>query len=868
MNSTKSQKPPRLAERIFNWYCDDPLQEEIAGDLEERFLDHCEKHGLRQAKRKYWLNVFKFIRWHTLKRRNSKRYTQNNLAMVKNNFKVAFRSAKRHKVYSIINLSGLAVGLTSFILIVLYVQHQLSFDQFHEQKDKIYRVTNGEDAITPNIVGPFLKRNFEEEIRHSVRVIELGGQILKIDNQSFTTHTYFADPAFFDVFTFPLVRGNKESILSKPKTLVITQKAAMKYYGTEDVIGKTLIRDGEQYAIAGVVIDPPANSLMQFEFLFPFKAVRWAQRETWSNWSFQTFLRLEDGVDALAFEQKVGERVNVELDMPTESEESGTYLQSLNDIYLQKRFKLNYELGRVGDIQYVYIFSVVAFLILLIACINYVNLATSRSLERAKEVGIRKVVGAHRGQLIGQFLGESFLFVFLSLIISIAFSNWLVPYFNVLAGEELSVAPLFKAEFLLLLGGLGLIITFLAGIYPALVLSMFKPVTVLKGKFTHSGAGNRLRKFLVIIQFAISAFLVVATLVVKKQLNFIQDKNIGLDKEEVIFFTLDGDFKKNYESFKNTLLTNPNIKSVSMASNVPVSVGSAHGIQTGPTEDDYELIYFLSADKEFMELMGMELLSGLSLMERAVPFNQSDSAGLNPTFIINETAAKLFNWSAEDAVGQNVTIGGYEGPVQGVVKDFHFKSMQQGIEPFVILYNPKQSYTGYVKLEAGEMAETLQFIESNLVVAAPDLPFDYQFMDDYYARMYKFESRLSNVFLTFASIAIFIACLGMFGLISFIALNRAKEMGIRKVLGASFKSILILLSTDFLRLIAIALLVGLPAAYFFMGDWLSDYVYRVNIGADVALMTVAFAVSITLLTIAYQAVRTAMVNPSKVLRSE
>ncbi|OEK01533.1 hypothetical protein BFP97_08355 [Roseivirga sp. 4D4] len=868
MSKTQDKKPPRLAERIFHWYCDDPLQEEIAGDLEERFLDHCEKYGLAQAKKKYWLNVLKFIRWHTLKRRNSKRYSQNNLAMVKNNFKVAFRSAKKHKAYSIINLSGLAVGLTSFILIVLYVQHQLSFDQFHEQKDKIFRVTNGEDAITPNIVGPFLKRNFEEEVRHSVRVIELGGQIMKIDNQPFTTNAYFADTAFFDVFTFPLLQGNEEGILSKPKTLVITQKAAMKYYGTQDVVGKTLIREGEQYAIAGVVLDPPANSMMQFDFLIPFKELRWAQRETWSNWSFQTFLRLEDNVDPIAFEQKVEEKVNVELDMPTESEDSGTYLQSLNDIYLQKRFKLNYELGRVGDIQYVYIFSVVAFLILLIACINYVNLATSRSLERAKEVGIRKVVGEHRRQLIGQFLGESFLFVFLSLAISIAFSYWLLPYFNDLAGERLNTVYLFKSEFLLFLCGLGLIITFLAGIYPALVLSMFKPVTVLKGKFTHSGSGNRLRKFLVIVQFAISAFLVVATLVVKKQLNFIQDKNIGLDKEQVIFFTADGDLKKNYESFKNTLMTNPNIKSVSMASNVPVSVGSAHGIQTGPTEDDYELIYFLSADKEFMDLMGMELLSGLSLMERAVPFNELDTAGLNPTYIINETAAKLFNWSAEEAVGQNVVIGGYEGPVQGVVKDFHFKSMQQRIEPFVILYNPNQSYTGYVKLETNDLPETLQFIESNLIEAAPGLPFDYEFMDDYYNRMYRFESRLGNVFLTFASIAVFIACLGMFGLISFIALHRAKEMGIRKVLGASFKSILFLLSADFLKLIVIALLVGLPTAYFFMGDWLSDYVYRINIGADVAIVAAVFAILITMLTIAYQAVRTALVNPSKVLRSE
>jgi len=444
----------------------------------------------------------------------------------------------------------------------------------------------------------------------------------------------------------------------------------------------------------------------------------------------------------------------------------------------------------------------------------------------------------------------------------------LLPYFNQLAGEKLNVAYLFQAEFLLFLFGLGLVITLLAGIYPALVLSMFKPVTVLKGKFTHSGAGNRLRKFLVIVQFAISAFLVVATLVVKKQLNFIQEKNIGLDKEQVIFFTSDGDFRKNYESFNNTLLTNPNIKSVSMASNVPVSVGSVHGIQTGPTSDDYELIYFLSADKEFMEMMGMELLSGLSIKDRAVPYDYLAPSGLNPTYVINEAAAKLFNWSAEEAVGQNVIIGGYEGPVQAVVKDFHFKSMQQRIEPFVILYNPSQTSVGYVKLEAKDLSETLQFIEANLAEVAPDLPFDYQFMDDYYVRMYKFESRLSNVFLTFAGIAIFIACLGMFGLISFIALNRAKEMGIRKVLGASFKTILILLSADFLKLIAIALLVGIPAAYYFMGGWLSDYVYRVNIGVDVAVMAAGFALLITIITIAYQAVRTAMVNPSKVLRSE
>lgn len=869
MTDHKIHKPPKLARRIFNWYCNDLLREEIEGDLEERFWDHCDQYGLRRARVKYWLNVMKFFRWHTLRPRNSRSFTQNNITMFRNYFKIAFRNALKHRSYTFINLSGLAVGLTSFILIVLYVQHQLSFDQFHQNKERIFRVTNGIDAITPNIVGPLFKRSFDEEIEKSVRVIELSNRIVKVEGKSHNTDIYFADPDFFSLFSFELLRGDRTTVLSQPQSLVITRKAAVKYFGTEEVLGKTLSMGSKQYTVRGIAADIHANSSMRFEMIMPFGELSWAQRETWSNWSFYTFVQLSEGVNPMEMEQKLKNLVRSGLgSSPDEEDQTIHLLQSMTDIYLQKRFKLEYELGRVGDIRYVYIFSAVAALILLIACINYVNLATSRSIERAKEVGIRKVVGAYRTQLISQFMGESFLYVFVALIMSLCLSYWLLPYFNELAGEQLDNRMIYDSGFLFSLVGLGLGITVVAGLYPAVVLSLFKPVTVLKGKYAHSGSGNGLRKVLVVVQFAISAFLVVATLVVKKQLSYIQDKNIGFDKEHVLFFTTDRDLNSNYQAFKNELLTNPNIIGVSLASHVPVSIGSAHSIQTGESENDYELIYFMHADKDFMELIGMELLAGLSLEERAVSFHELDSVGKNPSYIINETTARLFDWTPEEAVGKQIKLSSYEGPVQGVVKDFHFKSMQQQIEPFVILYNPRQHYFGYVKVGGDQMPETLKFIESNLNRVAPNLPFDYQFVDSYFERMYRFESRLGNVFLTFSGIAIFIACLGMFGLISFIALNRAREMGIRKVLGASAKTIVILLSSDFLKLVAIALLIGLPAAYYFMSDWLNDYQYRVSVGIDVSLIAVSFAVLVTMITIGYQALKTATVNPAKVLRNE
>lgn len=869
MKPQKHKKPPRLAEWLFHIYCDDPLKEEIAGDLEERFLDHLEAHGHGQARLKYWLNVFKFFRWHTLKRRRSNRYTQNNIAMFKNYFKIAFRNALKQKAYTFINLSGLAVGLTSFILIMLYVQQQLSYDQFHENKDRIFRVTDGEDAITPNIVAPFISRNFQDEVTQSVRVIVMGSQIFNLQEKSFTANVFHADSSFFSMFTFPFIQGNEETALAQPNSMVISRKAAMQHFGKEDVLNEALQMSGRNYKITGVMADIPKNSLLKFDYMVPFNDLRWAVRETWSNRSYHTFLQLADQVDPKVFEKKIAAKINETFEIPADSEDAEVvYLQSFNDIYLQSEMRLSYEIGRTGDIKYVYIFFAVAMLILLIACINYVNLSTSRSLERAKEVGIRKVVGAHRGQLIYQFLGESFLFVFGSLILSLGLSWALLPYFNELAGVVMDASFLVSSQFLLVLLGLGISISLLSGFYPALMLSMFKPVVVLKGKFKNSGSGSRLRKALVIFQFAISAFLLIATLGVNKQLNFIQNKNLGYNRDQVLFFRMNRDLRTNYQTLKNELLSNPNISGVTMASNTPLNVGSAHGIQTGPGDDDYELIYFIHVDEDFTDLMDMNILAGRDFKELANPFNELDTSGRVPSFIINETAAALFNWTAEEAVEQKVNISGMEAPVQAVVQDFHFKSMEQKIEPFVLMCNPDNYFYTMVKVGNENVSQTIDFIGEKVQSVAPRLPFDYRFLDDRFEGMYRFESQLSDVFITFATIAIIIASLGMFGLISFMALNRAKEMGIRKVLGASVMQVVVLLSTDFLKLVSIALILATPIAYYVMSDWLTDYEYRTNLGVDVGIVAVASALLITLLTIGYQALKTGMMSPSKVLRNE
>lgn len=860
--------PPKFAERFLSFYCKNEFQEEILGDLYERFEFHVEKYGLNKAKRLYWLNVFKFIRGYRLRTLPNSQNSTNNIVMFKNYFKIAFRNAARHKAYSFINIAGLMVGLTSFILISMYVQHQLSFDNFHENKDQIYRITDGEKAFVPSVIGALLDRSFEDEIVESARLIVLGSRTFKVKQNTYMANVHYLEPAFFKMFTFPLLYGDKEHLFDNPASLVISEKEAIARYGKSDVIGETLTIFGRTYTITGVLAPFPKNSLIQMDYAAQLSDVPWTLDEQWTNDGYYTFLQLAPSVDLKQFEAKAGNLINSELKSVIGEEPFPLMLQNYGDIYLQSEMRLQYELGNPGNIRYVYIFMSVAALILLIACVNYVNLATARTMHRAKEVGVRKVIGAKRKQLIYQFLSESFIFVIIALILSFGLAVFLLPQFNILSDQTFTVAELTNSKLVIQLIALSIIITLLAGSYPALMLSNFKPVAVLKGKFSSSNDGNQLRKVLVVFQFSISAFLIVATLVVNGQLSFIQNKNIGFDREHVVRFIVDSwAMRDQLETFKSTLLTNPNIESVGFSHNTPVHVGTAHPIKLNNLGDE-EAIYCLYTDKDFMEVVGMNLLAGDDFNTKAVPFREYDTTGIKPSYIINQTAAELFNWTPEEAIGQNITIAEVEAPVQGVIEDFHFMSMERKIEPFVLLYNPSRIFYGMVKISGNNMKETLSFMESTFSEFNPGLPFDSQFLDDRFQQMYSFELQLKRVFITFAGIAILIACMGMLGLTSFMAANRSKEIGIRKVLGASISSMMVLISKDLLILIGFSLLIGLPLSYYFMNEWLLDYQYRINIGWSLLAIAGLASISVTLVTIGYQTIKTARINPSQILRNE
>lgn len=860
--------PPKLAERFLTFYCKDKFQEEILGDLYERFEFHVDKYGSAKAKRLYWLNVFKFIKGYRLRTFTNSQNSTNNIVMFKNYIKIAFRNAIRHKAYSFINIAGLMIGLTSFILINMYVQHQLSFDNFHENKDQIYRITDGEKAFVPSVVGAMLDRSFEDEIVESARLIILGSRTFQVKQDTYIANVHYLEPSFFKMFTFPLLYGDKEQLFANPSSLVISEKEAIARYGKSDVVGETLTIFGRAYTITGVLAPFPKNSLIQMDYAAQLSDVPWALDEQWTNDGFYTFLQLDPNVDIKQFEAKAGQLINSELKSAIGDKPFPLLLQNYGDIYLQSEMRLQYEFGKPGNIRYVYIFMSVAALILLIACVNYVNLATARAVHRAKEVGVRKAIGAQRKQLIYQFLSESFVFVFGALILSFGLATLLLPYFNLLADQTFTIAEITRVELILQLLILGGAITVLAGAYPSLMLSNFKPVAVLKGKFSSSSSGNGLRKVLVIFQFSISVFLIVATLVVNEQLSFIQNKSLGYDKDHVVRFIIDSwAMRDKMETFKTTLLSNPNIEHVGFSQNTPVQVGSGHPIKLNELGDEVP-IYCLYTDEDFINAVGFNLIAGNDFNTIANIFREYDTTGTKPSYIINETAAKLFNWSAQEAIGQNITIAEVEAPVQGVIEDFHFMSMERKIEPFVLLYNPSRIFYGLAKISGNNMRETISFMESTLSEFNPGLPFDLQFLDDGFQWMYTFELQLKRVFITFAGIAILIACMGMFGLTSFMAANRSKEIGIRKVLGASISSMMMLISKDLLALIGVSLLIGLPLSFYFMNEWLLDYQYRINIGWSLLAIAGFAALLVTLATIGYKTIKTARINPSHILRNE
>ena len=788
--------------------------------------------------------------------------------MLRNYLKIALRNLRRQKGYAFINIAGLAVGIACCLLIVLHVYDELSYDRYHEHADRIYRLTIqagifGEMPVAPTPTAPALSEHYPE-VERFTRMYRRS-EVLRQEEEYMSEERFFyADSSVFEVFTYPLLSGNPRTALREPNTVVLTASTARRYFGDEEALGRSiLLRDGTPLRVTGIAADLPSNTHLHFDFLASFASLDHNAGEASANpWRYQgfTYLLLTSPEASASLQAKLdtltsGEWQEVARVVGWGAEGFSFGLQPLTSIHLHSH--TDTEVEPTGDIRYLYLFSAVAAFVLLIACINYMNLATARSLQRTREVGVRKVLGAQREQLVRQFLSESFLLTLLALILAIVCVEALLPVYNWLTGKEMGLDLWQRPEMLVGLALVVLIVGLGAGAYPALFLSHFRPALVLKGGVATKG-GTRVRRALVTFQFAVSVALMAGTLVIQRQLDYIQTKHLGFDTEQILLLPVKGTLEQKKDAFKQELLALPGVQHVSISSGSP---NLAWGITHEHDGIEYPL-RGIHVDADYLDAMGMELVAGRDFD----PALASDSA----SFIVNETAARLLG--LEDKVGEILETPIYNSNDRliGIVSDFHIASLREPIGPaFLRLASaPDFMQALVVRLEPNRIPETLQDISGVWRRFAPDFPFDYDFLDEMLREQYEAEKRLAITLGAFALVAILVACLGLFGLAAFTAESRTKEIGIRKVLGASIGSIVALLSKEFARLVILAALVTVPIVYLAMNRWLEDFAYRIEIGPGIFLLAGAFALLTALATVSYQAVKAALADPVKSLRYE
>lgn len=796
--------------------------------------------------------------------------------MIHNYLLISLRYLKKHLSYSLINVAGLALGLATCLLLVSWMRHELSYDTFHEKADRIYRASLeysfgghvARPSVSPNALLPALLTLPETE--SGVRVYNPSRQapfIVRFRDDIFEeSRFYFADSTFFDVFTFHLSEGNTHTALNKPNSVVVTQRMAQKYFGDGDAIGKVLlVNDEHEYFVTGIAENPPANSILQFDFIASFHSLQAGREEpTWWSANYQTFALIHEKADVDALNRKINEiasrAVAAELTGPND------YVQynflPLTDIYLRSDFD---EEEIVSDIQYIYIFSGVTLLILVIACINYINLATARAAGRAKEVGIRKVTGALRKQLFLQFISESFVITTFSFALAFGLALLLLPFFNQLTGKQFNYASLLSGDTLrVIIPGL-LITTLAAGTYPALALTAFNPAIVLKGNFQRSGHGIWLRKALVVVQFCISAILITSTLIVSKQLEFIQSTRPGFDRENTIILPLDKKSEGVFDGLRTELKRSGIALQVARGSESPASVKAGYGLSRTSDDTPGIITRGLLIDEEYIPALGMELIAGRNFTADDVERLSRDTIF---TFVLNESALAALYIPLEDAVGTRVRLQGQEGEIIGVVKDFHFTSLHNPIGPLVMI--PQERFRKmFVKLPARQVAENLETLRQIYGQRIQHRPFEFQFLDRQYAALYAADERMGSVAIVFAGLAIVIACLGLFGLVSFAAEQKRKEIGIRKVLGATMPGLVMLITREFSRPVVIAVVASMPIAWWLMSDvWLSGFAYKTEIGILPFVIASGTCILIALATTAYQAIKASLIDPAETLRTE
>jgi len=805
--------------------------------------------------------------------------------MLKNYIKIAFRNIVRHKGYTFINIFGLATGIICCLLILVYVQDELSYDRYHEKADQIYRIINagvirGNQIEIPLVSGPWGPAMVEElpEVLKAVRIKPPDSRwVIEHGEKKFPEKgLYFVDPTFFEVFDVEMVVGNPAHVLDAPYSMVITEEMAEKYFGSEDPIGKIIVGDNwMNFNVTGIMRKHPPSTHMNYDFLVSFETLNRAidpinkqpyygdLSENWQNFRIYTYLLLDANADPAAVEVKMRTLIEERLGrmLRIAGVELNPYLQKLTDIHLKSN--LEGEIEPTGDESYIYIFSAVAIFILLIASINFMNLSTARSENRAKEVGIRKVVGADRVKLIKQFLGESITFAFLASVISGIAVLFLLGPFNTIAEKNISASSLINVQTISLLIGLVIIVGFVSGSYPAFLLSAFRPAEVLSGKKHKGASGGLLRKILVVVQFSISVFLIIGLSVIYSQMGYIKNRPLGYDKENIMAVPLsDPAPRSTYESFKTTLLSKNHVKSVSAASTLP---GGLFGIAllrpVGRPPNENLTVQIMTVDYDFIETLGIELHEGRD-------FSREFTTDLNRALLLNEEAVKQFRF--DSGRDKRLSPGGQIIlPVIGVLKDYYFKSLHQKIEPFALSLATEQAFNWvFIKTTEESMSEVMQFAEQEWRRINPGHPFEYTFVDRENNMMYQSEMKLSRLFSIFTAMAIYIACLGLFGLASFTVVQRTKEIGVRKILGASMGGIFLILSKEYVKWIVLANVFAWPLAYYFMRRWLEGFAYHTSLNIMAFFASGILALFIALLTVSFQTFKAATANPVDSLRYE
>ncbi len=800
------------------------------------------------------------------------------ISMIQNYLRVAIRNLRKHFTYSIINVVGLGLGLATCLLLLTWIRHELSYDRFHTKADQIFRASveysfggqTSKTSVSPTALLPTLQKNFQE-VENGVRVYNPSAwnpYIVRMDDKLFQEGKfYFADSTFFKIFSFLMIKGNPENALTEPRSVILTETTARKYFGDLDPMGRVLqVNNKNDYTVTGLMKDVPGNCLLQFDFLASFSSLDAAREQIWWSANYQTFFLLSPGADVHQLSKKTNELVKKEL--ASELTNPGDYVKynfmRLTDIYLRSEMD---ESEAVGSIQYVYIFSAIAFLVLIIACINYINLATAKAADRAKEVGVRKIVGAVKKQLLFQFMGESVVITLMSFAVAFLLALLTLPLFNSLTGKQF-LSSIFLDPILLGISLLGVaVIALIAGAYPAFAITSFKPANIIRGNFRASGKGIWLRRSLVVFQFCVSIILVIGTIVILKQVNFIQNKRLGYEKENVLVLSLDSKTREVYDQLRTEWLKSGKAAYVGRATESPTKIAGGYGIKVEGNGSDIGMVTTaMDVDTEFIPAMGMEMIKGRNFTEGDAKKVLSDTLY---SFVLNEAALKELSIDQEKAVGTKVNLSGRQGEIIGVVKDFHFASFHEKIRPLVLFNEGVQLNYIFIKLNPGDLNSTLAGFKKICTEVTPHRPFEYKFLDEQYQGLYSNEQRMGRICSVFATLTIIIACLGLLGLVAFAASQKTKEIGIRKVLGASVASIVVLITRDYTRLVIIAILLALPLAYFTMeAYWLSSFAYKTSMGVWPFISASIGGVVIAFGTATFQALKAAFINPAETLRSE